>query len=86
MSNPTFVRVRPNLRILAKRRSNWLTRSPYSVPGSIRLTVIVFPATPAYGRFSPTVAEFGAAQFAARAAPWSLRIVPATSTSTLGIV
>src|SRR5688500_9295601 len=86
MSTPTLVRVRPNRRILAKRRSNWLTRSPYNVPGSIRLTLIVVPPMPANGRFKPTVAVFGAVQLAARLPPWSLRIVPATCTSIFGIM
>src|SRR4029079_11113641 len=38
-SRPTLVRVRPMRTILAKRISSSLTRSPYSVPGAIRLTV-----------------------------------------------
>src|SRR6266446_10511 len=84
MSRPTLVRVRPNLTIFAKRRSIWFTRSPCSVPGSTRLTVTVLPATPANARLSPTVAELGAAQFAASSPPESLLMVPETWTPIFG--
>jgi hypothetical protein len=45
MSAPTLVRVLPNRRILAIPRSSSLSRSPYSEPGAIRLTVtlVTFP-------------------------------------------
>jgi hypothetical protein len=46
MSNPTFVRVRPNRRIFANRRSISLTRSPQTSPGAVRLTVTL-PLAPA---------------------------------------
>jgi len=45
----SFVRVRPILTSFARRRSSWLTRSPYYVPGSIRLTV-TFATPPDGGR------------------------------------
>ena len=47
---------------------------------------MVWLPRPANGRLRPTVAEFGAVQFAASGAPWSLRSVPATCTSIFGIV
>ena len=53
-----------------------MTRSPYSVPGVIRLTVAVGAS---FDRGRPSdgaMAAFGAAQFAASGAPWSLRKVP----------
>src|ERR1043166_4958052 len=65
--------------------STWLTRSPYSVPGSIRLTVIVGLPSPAKARFSPTVFAVVAVQFAASCWPGSLRNVPDTCTSTFGM-
>ena len=47
---------------------------------------MVWLPRPANGRFRPTVAEFGAVQFAASWPPGSLRSVPETCTSTFGIV
>src|SRR4029450_2480852 len=85
-SNPTLVLVRPNLRILAKRRSNSFTRSPYIAPGSIRFTLI-FGALFESGRPSVKAASaVGTAYSARRGWPWSLRDVPAICTSTLGTV
>src|SRR6185369_12443438 len=86
MSTPTFVLARPVRMIFANRRSSSLTRSPYSVPGVIRLTVADGAL---FDRGRPrdgAIAEFGAAQFAASAPPWSLRAVPLTCTSIFGTV
>ena len=60
------MRVRPNFRIFATRRSISLTRSPYSVPGSIRFTVAVGAL---FDRLRPSdgaITELGAAQLAAQ--------------------
>src|SRR5438128_12489932 len=83
---PMFVRDRPNFRIFAKRKSSSLTRSPYNVPGAIRLTVAVGAL---FDRFLPRdweMTEFGAAQLAARIPPWSLRIVPPICTPIFGTI
>src|SRR5215475_6014245 len=86
MSTPTFVRTCPLRTFFASRRSSSLTRSPYNVPGVIRLTVADGAL---FERFLPSdgeIAEFGAAQFAASSAPWSLRTVAPICASILGIV
>src|SRR5215510_4615882 len=84
MSNPTLVRVRPKRRIFANRMSTSLTRSPYSVPGSTRLTV-TFGALFANGRPSVVCGDVKT-MLAASGEPWSLRNVPDTSTSIFGSV
>src|SRR5215471_1611543 len=64
MSTPTLVLTRPMRMFFASRRSSSLTRSPYSVPGTIRLTVADGAL---FERFRPRdgeIAELGAAQFA----------------------
>src|SRR4029453_9456733 len=43
MSSATMARLPENLRSLATRKSSWLMRSPYKLPGSIRLTVTKAP-------------------------------------------
>src|SRR5215831_7025652 len=86
MSTPTLVRQRPNRMFFASRRSSSLTRSPYCVPGSIRLTVADGALSERLRPSEGAIAELGAAQFAASWAPLSLRMVPPICTSILGIV
>src|ERR1051325_1629271 len=78
--------MRPKRMFFASRRSSSLTRSPYSVPGSTRLTVADGALRERFLPRDGAIAELGAAQFAASEAPLSLRMVPPICTSTLGIV
>src|SRR6185295_5946675 len=86
MSTPTLVRQRPKRMFFASRRSSSLTRSPYSVPGSIRLTVADGALLDRFLPREGEMAELGAAQFAASEAPLSLRRVPPICASIFGIV
>src|SRR6185436_16946298 len=81
-----LVRVRPNFRIFASRTSTSFTRSPYSVPGSMRLIVAL---TPLFDRLRPSAGAMmalDAAQFAASWPPLSLLNVPDNRTSIFGSV
>src|SRR5215471_17787174 len=81
-----LLRVRPKRRIFANRKSSSLTRSPYNVPGVIRLTVAVGALLDSGRPSDGMMTALGAAQLAASAPPWSLRIVPPICTSIFGSV
>src|SRR5471032_2418872 len=86
-SKLAVVRERPNLRTLPTRKSIWLTRSPYNVPGETRLIVSVAVAPADSARPSDgTISALVYVRFAASAGPGMLWYVPLTSTSTFGIV
>src|ERR1700722_9776514 len=81
-----LVRVRPNFRIFARRMSTSFTRSPYRVPGSMRLIVALGTPFDSGRPSDGWMTAFDADQFAASGAPWSLLNVPESSTSTFGTV
>src|SRR2546422_10533953 len=88
MSTPTWVRIPPNRRIFATRKSMLLRRSANTVYGAIRFTVAT--AAPVRGRPSGcgpgAVHALSATKFASRYPPGALIPVAATWTATRGIV
>src|SRR5438045_3045523 len=89
MSRLMFDRVRLNLRILPRRRSSWLNRSPYVVPGWMSATDVVPVATGAGFGNRPSDAAtsvFGAAYVAAYSIPGILWYDAPNCTSIFGTV